>query len=49
MQCAGLILNHIADERDTASISNRAVLERFLDVPVLAEIMHGETELDWPL
>lgn len=49
MQCAGLILNHVADERDTASISNRAVLERFLDVPVLAEIMHGETELDWPL
>jgi hypothetical protein len=25
------------------------VLEHFLDVPVLAEIMHGETEIEWPL
>jgi hypothetical protein len=24
------------------------VLQNFLDVPVLAEIMHGETEIDWP-
>jgi dethiobiotin synthetase len=46
MQCAGVILNYVADERDPASISNRAMLERFLDVPVLAEIMHGETEID---
>jgi dethiobiotin synthetase len=48
--CAGLILNHVHDERDPASISNRMVLERFLpDVPILTEVMHGETELDWPL
>jgi dethiobiotin synthetase len=45
LRCAGLILNHVADERDPASISNRMVLERFLSVPILAEIMHGETEL----
>ncbi len=47
--CAGIILNHVKDERDAASISNRMVLEHFLEVPVLAEIMHGETEMDWPL
>lgn len=40
--CAGLVINHPADERDPASISNRAVLEDVLGVPVLAEIMHGE-------
>jgi dethiobiotin synthetase len=45
LRCEGLILNHVADERDPASISNRMVLERFLDVPILAEVMHGETEL----
>jgi dethiobiotin synthetase len=53
LTCAGLILNHVEDERDTASISNAAVLRAVLpDVPVLAEVMHGETELrleDLPL
>ena len=48
LNCAGLILNHVADERDPASISNRAVLEQFTKVPVLAEVMHGETAIDWP-
>jgi len=48
LTCAGIILNHAHDERDAASISNRMVLQNFLDVPVLAEIMHGETEIDWP-
>jgi dethiobiotin synthetase len=49
LECAGIILNHVADERDPASISNRAILEQFTEVPVLAEVMHGETELEWPL
>lgn len=49
LTCAGVILNYVHDERDAASISNRMVLENFLDVPVLAEVMHGETEIDWPL
>jgi dethiobiotin synthetase len=46
--CAGIILNYAQDERDLASISNRMVLEQFLNVPVLAEIMHGESQMDWP-
>lgn len=45
LPCAGIILNHITDERDPASISNRAVLEEFLNVPVLAEVMYGEDAL----
>ena len=48
LTCAGIILNYVKDERDPASISNRAVLAEFTDVPVLAEVMHGETEMDWP-
>jgi hypothetical protein len=24
------------------------VLQNYLDVPVLGEVMHGETEIDWP-
>ncbi len=46
--CAGIILNHAHDERDLASISNRMILQQFLHVPVLAEIMHGESQMDWP-
>jgi len=50
LACAGVVLNHVREERDPASISNRMVLQHFLpDVPVLAEVMHGETEIDWPL
>lgn len=49
LTCAGVILNYVHDERDPASITNRSTLEAFTDVPVLAEIMHGETEVDWPL
>lgn len=49
LTCAGIILNQVQDERDLASISNRMVLQQFLDVPVLAEIMHGEAQMDWPM
>lgn len=48
LTCAGIILNYAHDERDLASISNRMVLQQFLDVPVLSEIMHGESQMDWP-
>ncbi len=48
LHCAGLILNHTRDERDLASISNRAVLEQFAEVPVVLEVMHGESQVDWP-
>ena len=47
LPCAGLILNQVADERDSASISNRILLEQLLpDVPVLAEVMHGEDVIE---
>ncbi len=48
LTCAGMILNHPQDERDPASITNRSVLEQFTRVPVLAELLHGETELALP-
>lgn len=46
MKCAGLILNHVSDERDPASISHRMILEQMTDVPVIAEVMHGASEID---
>lgn len=47
LRCAGLVLNHVADERDSASISNRLLLDQLLPgVPILAEVMHGEEWLE---
>lgn len=48
MKCSGLVLNHVSDERDPASITNRAALAAFTTVPVISEVMHGETRMDWP-
>jgi dethiobiotin synthetase len=45
MTCVGIVLNYPQDERDSASISNRSALEAFTNVPILAELMHGDTEL----
>ncbi len=51
LHCSGLILNHLADERDTASITNRAILEDWLQIPVLQDVLHQEsdTDPDWVL
>ncbi len=48
LEFAGLVLNHVADERDPASISNRTLLEGILDPPAVIDLLHGETEIDWP-
>lgn len=54
LRCAGLILNHVDEERDSASISNGAVLAEILEVPILLDLLHGEEEVslvdsDWDL
>jgi len=48
LTCVGVVLNHVGEKRDSASISNRAVVEDTLDIPVILELMHGETEIDIP-
>ncbi len=47
LTCAGIVLNHIEEERDAASITNKTVLEEVLEIPILYELLHGETELDF--
>jgi dethiobiotin synthetase len=44
--CAGVIINNMSDEWDTASVTNRGILEEFIDVPVLGELIHGQDYLD---
>lgn len=43
MTCLGVVLNYAADGRDAASIANGMILQR-MGVPVLGEVMHGETD-----
>jgi dethiobiotin synthetase len=48
LECAGIILNHTvaaSDPPGIAETTNRSVLEDLLDVPILFEIAHGQTEL----
>ncbi len=46
LACAGLVLNHLEDERDIASVTNRSLLEDWLGVPVLEDVLHGATDTD---
>ena len=48
LQCAGLILNHtIQTDGDPAVVTNRSIIEDIIDVPILAEIEYGQTEMEW--
>ncbi len=46
LSVAGLVVNELADELDTAMISNKAVLEDLTGAPVLAHLIHGQDFLD---
>lgn len=48
LRCVGMLLNQPEAERDAASISNAAVLLQVVEVPILAEIMHDQSELELP-
>lgn len=43
MICLGTVMNYAAEGRDPASITNGMILQR-MGVPVLGEVMHGETD-----
>lgn len=46
LTCHGIILNRSNDEWDTASLTNKAVIEDFTKLPVLAELINGQEEID---
>ncbi len=45
-QCCGVILNHIGEEWDTAAVTNRQAIEAFSSLPVLAELIDGQKDID---
>ena len=46
LKVAGLVLNHLEEERDVAMVSNRAVLEEWVDADWQCELMPGQDWLD---
>ncbi len=46
LECIGIILNHRTEEWDLASLTNRRQIEEFCRVPVLAELISGQEEIE---
>ncbi len=44
--CRGVILNHVGEEWDTAAVTNRQAIETLTTPPVLAELIHGQEDID---
>ena len=46
LTCCGIILNHLTDDWDSATLTNRRLIEEFTGLPILEELIHGQDELD---
>lgn len=46
LSCAGIVLNQLEDEMDTAMITNKGVIEDLTGVPLLEHVIHGQDFLD---
>ncbi len=46
LTCAGIILNQLEDEMDTAMITNKGVVEDLTGVPLLDHLIYGQDFLD---
>ena len=44
--CAGIVLNQLEDEMDTAMITNKGVVEDLTGVPLLDHVIYGQDFLD---
>jgi dethiobiotin synthetase len=46
LSCAGIFLNQLDDELDTAMITNKGLVEELTGVPLLEHLIHGQDFLD---
>ncbi len=46
LTCAGIVLNQLEDEMDTAMITNKGVVEDLTGVPLLEHVIHGQDFLE---
>lgn len=46
LECAAVVLNSVTEEWDTACVTNAAMIERCTGVPVIAQLISGQDEMD---
>ena len=46
LACAGIVLNQLGDEMDTAMITNKSVVEDLTGAPLLEHVIHGQDAVD---
>jgi dethiobiotin synthetase len=46
LTCAGIILNQLEDEMDTAMITNKGVIENLTGIPLLEHLIYGQDFFD---
>ncbi len=46
LHCQGIVLNQQGEEWDTAAVTNRQLLEQFTKLPVTAELIYGQEDID---
>ncbi|BCX47301.1 ATP-dependent dethiobiotin synthetase BioD [Haloferula helveola] len=46
LEVAGLVINNLQEEQDTAAITNKGVIEKLTGAPIIAEIIHGQDFVD---
>ena len=46
LTCCSIVLNHMGEQWDAASVTNRRLIEEFTGVPVRAELIHGQEDID---
>ena len=46
LEVAGLVLNNLQEEQDTAAITNKGVIEDLTGAPILAELIHSQDFVD---
>lgn len=46
LECRAIVLNHMGEEWDAAAVTNRRLIEEFTRIPVRAELIHGQDDLD---
>jgi dethiobiotin synthetase len=46
LTCAGIVLNQLEDEMDTAMITNKGVIENLAGVPLLEHLIYGQDFLE---
>lgn len=46
LRCAGIVLNQLEDEMDTAMVTNNGIIASLAGVPLLAHLIHDQDYLD---